>query len=108
MQLGRVHTHANWLLQTKLFNDPGAHEDPWKEELERWAEGSCLGELTAVSGTAHQKPLLTLGKVEEKEETGMERHPKGGWRELETENDAKPDESQTEAFLRLERDNDST
>lgn len=52
-------------------------------------------------GTTHQKPLLTLSKVEEKEETGMERHLKGGWREMETENEAKPDESQTESLPQI-------
>lgn len=54
-----------------------------------------------MSGTAHQKPLLTLSKVEEKEETGMERHPKGGWREMETENEPKPDESQIESLPQI-------
>lgn len=76
-------------------------EDPWKEEAEKWTEGSCSGELTAVLGTAHQRPLLTLGKVEGKEETGMERHPKGGRREMETENEAKPEESQTEGLPQI-------
>ena len=69
----------------------------WRDGRER----SCLGELTAVSGTAHQKPLLTLGKVEEKEEIRMERHPKGGWREMGTENEPKPDESQTESLPQI-------
>lgn len=57
--------------------------------------------MTTVSGTAYQRHLLTLGKVEGKEETGVEIHPKGGRREMETKNEAKSDESQAEGFPQI-------
>lgn len=35
-----------------------------------------MGELTAVLGMAHYKPLYTWAKFEEREDTGMQKHLK--------------------------------
>lgn len=83
-------------------------EDPCKEEAEKWTERSCSGELTAVLGTAHQSPSSHWARLKGKKKPEWKDTQKEAGERWKLKMRLTQTSHRQRAFLRLERDNDST